>query len=492
MPGQGSGTLRGVSACASVSTYLLPPVNWRWSGRLDERRKQLAESLLLAALLHLLLVLLLGNAPGGQAQPGEGVWGRLSVRLALDEPQARSGPPVPPPPEAGPVGEGKNRRYGGAVRAPDDAAARLPDPGAARQGRWSSNEAPKPPAETGADGRGRQPEAEAPPAPLTAPVPETLAQTSPEASPPPAAALATLPAPSALPLPMGPAAIEPLRRHAAADPGPAVAPLPVAPTVPRRLEASALQAGPARIAEAAAPAAPQLAMTELKAAPRLRLPSAKPADIAPVVEQAMPSLAPAPALSLPEPAAVRTREALPAPVTLERNPPAAAMSRMQAADAPVIEPLPVAPTVPPRTLAAPANAGLERSTAAAAAPQTIPPRAFAADSAAAMPLVPAPPPLPAAPDAGARTGHDVATPPSASASAVPRLNLSLPRAGEVSVRTSRGLLEVLPVPPERKSKVGESIDAAARTDCRDAHRDAGLVGGIAVAADTLRGKGCRW
>ena len=60
------------------------------------------------------------------------------------------------------------------------------------------------------------------------------------------------------------------------------------------------------------------------------------------------------------------------------------------------------------------------------------------------------------------------------------------------MRTSRGLLDVLPVPPERKSKVGESIDAAGRADCRDAHRDAGLVGGIAVAADTLRGKGCRW
>jgi hypothetical protein len=143
-------------------------------------------------------------------------------------------------------------------------------------------------------------------------------------------------------------------------------------------------------------------------------------------------------------------------------------------------------------LAAPANAGIERGTAAAASPQTIPPRAFTADSTTALPPVPAPPPLPAAPDAGARTGHDVATPPSASASAVPRLNLSLPRAGEVSVRTTRGLLEVLPVPPERKSKVGESIDAAARADCRDAHRDAGLVGGIAVAADTVRGKGCRW
>lgn len=469
---------------------------WRWSGRLDERRKQLAESLLLAALLHLLLVVLLGNAPGGQARPGEGVWGRLSVRLAPDEPQARSGPPVPPAPEAGPVGEGKTRRYGGAVRAADDAAARLPDPGAARQGRWSREPAPERPADAATDGQGQQAEAEARPAPTTAPVPESSAPAVPEALSVPAPATATLPAPDPLPVPIGPAAVEPLRRRATAEAGPALAPLPPAPAVPRRLETSALQAAPARIAEPAAAAAPQLALPDLKAAPRLRLPSPRQPELAPIPATALPSLNPAPALNLPEAPAVRTREALPTPAATERMPPAAAMSRIQAAEAPapsVLEPLPAAPTVPPRTLAAPANAGLERSTAAAAtAAPAIPPRAVTADSTAALPLVPAPPPLPAAPDAGARTGHDVATPPSASASAVPRLNLSLPRAGEVSVRTSRGLLDVLPVPPERKSKVGESIDAAGRADCRDAHRDTGLVGGIAVAADTLRGKGCRW
>src|SRR6218665_3749679 len=49
----------------------------------------LSRCLWLAVLLHLLLVLLLGNTPGGTARPGDGVWGRLSVRLA--------GPPGPAP-----------------------------------------------------------------------------------------------------------------------------------------------------------------------------------------------------------------------------------------------------------------------------------------------------------------------------------------------------------------------------------------------------------
>ena len=98
-----------------------------------------------------------------------------------------------------------------------------------------------------------------------------------------------------------------------------------------------------------------------------------------------------------------------------------------------------------------------------------------------------------APDAGSRLGRDIATPPSAPPSA-PRLNLdlSLPRGGEVSSRSSPGLLQLLAHPPERKSKLTEGIEKAAREDCRTAYGGAGLLAVVPLAVDAARDKGCRW
>ncbi|HEX2013516.1 MAG TPA: hypothetical protein VJN44_21480, partial [Roseateles sp.] len=60
--------------------------------------RRLGQCLILALLLHILLVLLLGNTPGGSARPGEGVWGSLSVRLREAEPADKTpGPPRPAP-----------------------------------------------------------------------------------------------------------------------------------------------------------------------------------------------------------------------------------------------------------------------------------------------------------------------------------------------------------------------------------------------------------
>ncbi|HEX2009557.1 MAG TPA: hypothetical protein VJN44_01350, partial [Roseateles sp.] len=110
-----------------------------------------------------------------------------------------------------------------------------------------------------------------------------------------------------------------------------------------------------------------------------------------------------------------------------------------------------------------------------------------------LPAIPAPPVSVGAPDAGSRLGHDVATPPSTPASAVPpKLNLSLPRGGEVAGRESRGVLQLMPHPPERKSKLGEGIENAARKDCRDAHSDKGLVAAAPLLLGAASGKGCRW
>ncbi|MGQ3053785.1 MAG: hypothetical protein ACT6S0_18565, partial [Roseateles sp.] len=96
------------------------------------------------------------------------------------------------------------------------------------------------------------------------------------------------------------------------------------------------------------------------------------------------------------------------------------------------------------------------------------------------------------PDAGSRLGADLAVPPSAAASA-PRapLNLSLPR-GDIASRRGPGLIGMLPQPPERKSKLEQSIEDAASKDCRNAYAGVGILAVVPLAVDAARGKGCKW
>lgn len=100
-----------------------------------------------------------------------------------------------------------------------------------------------------------------------------------------------------------------------------------------------------------------------------------------------------------------------------------------------------------------------------------------------------------APDAGARVGFDVATPPSLPASA-PRLNLELvrPRGGELSRGAATGVLRVLPRPPEpaAKSKLAEGLEKAQKPDCRQAYSAMGLAAAAPLARDAVTGDGCRW
>lgn len=427
-------------------------------------------------LLHVWLVLMLGNTPGGQARLGEGVWGSLSVRLHWDEPQARGGPPKPAVPDNGAPGEARSRRFGGAVRAEIDAAAQRPEPGAARLGRWQPQDV--------------QPLTDA--APLSAVEPAAMSSglSSPES-------LSRLPE-----------ALQPLSTSAGAEDAnavaarvPLLAALPAAPTLPKRLEP--LSTTVERVATPALSAidAPATAAA-LAPSPRLRLPTPSAAALERAAAlPALPDLVePVPGLSMPT---VR-RPGLPEPATIASRVPTAPLAPVAApADAlPEMAALPTAPR-PPTPVERPVE-NLSTSGAVSASAAEVPPlpTALAPPAASApvppasvLPLLPPAPKMsvPAGPQAGSQLGHDVATPPSAAASApAPKLNLSLPRAGEVSVRSSRGVLQLLPHPPERKGKLGESIEGAARADCREAHRDSGLVGAAAIAADALRGKGCRW
>ena len=98
-----------------------------------------------------------------------------------------------------------------------------------------------------------------------------------------------------------------------------------------------------------------------------------------------------------------------------------------------------------------------------------------------------------APEARGPDRPDVTAPPPLPASA-PRLNLELPRqrGGAWSGQAGRGLLPLLLPPPERKSKLTEGIEKAARPDCRAAHSDKGLLAVVPLVGDAVKDKGCRW
>jgi Meckel syndrome type 1 protein len=94
--------------------------------------------LLLAALLHVWLVLMLGNAPGGTAAPGQGVAGTLNITLRGPVTPGATQEVLPPAPAVpdGPMGTAAQPRWGGQVRSQAPTAAA--EPGAAQLGRWAA------------------------------------------------------------------------------------------------------------------------------------------------------------------------------------------------------------------------------------------------------------------------------------------------------------------------------------------------------------------
>ncbi|RVU47506.1 hypothetical protein [Rubrivivax rivuli] len=396
--------------------------------------------LLLAALLHVWLVLMLGNAPGGTAAPGQGVAGTLNITLQGPvTPGATQEvlPPAPAVPE-GPTGTGTQPRWGGQVRS--EAPAVAAEPGAAQLGRWAAEPGPAvvpapppPPGRVLEERSAAEPEAVAipePPALAAVPMPVPVPTASPEPAPAPPLAQAVPAANPAAPA--------------------AVAPQPV--PAERSLQAPAVRAGAAALApiEPLAPAAALPVLpTELPptAAPLQRL--ARPAVPAPAAATVAPTLAPTLAPIAAEPLAAAPARLAPPALPAQAVPMAAA------------EPAPGA-AVP------------------GAAPGSPPSR---------------PPLKTGQPDAGAQLGRDVATPPAPAASVPPRLNLTLqrPRGGELSRGRSAGALPVLPRPPEVDEKLGRDIAKSARADCREAYRGGGLAAALPLLADAVKpDSGCKW
>lgn len=397
----------------------------------------LAQCLLLAALLHLWLVVLLGNAAGGTAEPGQGVWGAINVRLR--GPVAEAPPAVPQPPvlPGGAPGQAAAERWGGAVRSPQVQAHE--EPGAEKLGHWGPQPQPAPAAV-----------GELTSAPILTPLELPALPAAPEALPataPPVRLRDALPASPARVEALPPARAEPTAAPRAIAPALA-APLPAPQATPLR----ALPAAPPpRAAADQAPALPQPAALEPAAAalPEIALPQSQPAMPALAAEPELRPLQPAVPLATPLPAA----------------PSALAPMAQPAATAPALSAVPAGPAAP---------AALPRVALPAAASE--------GGTAASL-------------DAGARVGHDVATPASNAASVLPRLNLELarPRGGELARGAARGALPVLPRPPELDDKLARDIEKAAKADCRKAYAGAGLLAVVPLAADALgKSGGCKW
>ncbi len=436
----------------------------------------LPHCLLLAALLHLWLVLVLGNAPGGTAEPGQGVWGTINVRLRgpVSE-QPNTAPPMQVQPEGAP-GLAAAERWGGAVRS--QAPSAEADAGAARLGTWGPQ--PEASATTVAAAVDAKTAAERPAMPgLPAATPpstslaasdEQRAQDRPAVTPEPQAAEASL-------------------RTRLPAAGPQVEPLPVAPAWPAQA-ATPLAELPLPAAAAPPPAQPRVlpaplappnaprAVPALPAAPTVAALPVLDAVPAPVQAAPLRALKPAPVAVPPMSAPLARTAAEPGGVPL---PEITAPQPMPALSPPPPEPA-LRPLTTARPLAEPLPAG----------PQALPLAAMAPAPAPSLPPVPGPS---MAVDAGARVGHDVATPASNAASAVPRLNLELsrPRGGELSRGSALGSLPLLPRPPELDDKLAREIQKATRQDCRKAYAESGLLAVLPLAADALGKSGaCKW
>ena len=416
--------------------------------RARRRPTPLWQAVLLAGLLHLWAALLLGSVPPGSALPGQGVWGAINLRLqapgdALAEPALRQAEAKAPLPATGPVGDAAATRWGGAVRAERPAPAAAP--GAARFGDW----APVPAVAATSSGLPATALAAAPAAaldslpslpPLTdRPDPPRL-QAPPAISPVPQGALPSLPAAPAAHLPPLPALPS---ATALASP---LAQLPAQPVPSLSAPSAALT--PLTSTAAAAFAALPLALPELPAvqAPDTLLPTA-PRLAAPVQSVA--------------PLAQQTVHEAAAPLT--------------AAELPSLPQLAGVATLPADAAAADADANANANANANVKAQLAPV-------------------APGRPDAGTRTGADIATAPSAPASA-PRLNLQLPRSrgGELSRLGSAGVLAVMPRPPELKSRLASEAEKSGQADCRTAHARMGLLAVVPLVADALKAEGgCRW
>ncbi|MDT9000782.1 hypothetical protein RQP53_16010 [Paucibacter sp. APW11] len=540
-----------------IARHLLPRRAPALAGRVAT---PLDRCLLLALLLHIWLIVLIGNAPGGTAKPGEGVYGSISVLLTgPGSAKGAANGSTEPRPDLGPAGGAARQRFGGVVR--QEEAPPSDEPGAARLGQWApqANEVQRLKPEALAQLKPSPALSTPPLAPLPDPVPpmpETAeaprlaqlpeptkaapARTAPmEPAPRPEPSIAALP-PLTLPLDSRPASPSvarstaaplkplpeariaelaampaltlPLSERPSAISRPNTATLSAAPSMPPTPDLAPLPQLSLPMSQLASPsttvtrAAPAAALAPVAAASAARLDSLQPLPrpALPLSALATPSISKATAAAPISPMSAEARQAtlevpaLPATV-LPLRASSEAVSRNSAGSAPALSKLPEQTTagaalepLPPAPTAALSTAAAGNNTASPASGQSPTAKPGLQTPGQRIDLSGRSVASEGAPDAGSQQGHDVATAPSAAASA-PKLNLTLPlRGGPLANRRSSGLLDLLAQPPEVKSKLQKSVEEAAREDCRKAYAEKGLLAALPLAADAARDKGCRW
>ncbi len=87
--------------------------------------------------------------------------------------------------------------------------------------------------------------------------------------------------------------------------------------------------------------------------------------------------------------------------------------------------------------------------------------------------------------------------PSAEPGGAPRLDLDAARRRAREIERDgpgkRGLLAVVPPPAvERKNKLAEDIDKAAKGDCRTAYQGMGILAAVPLIAGAITDSPCRW
>jgi hypothetical protein len=373
---------------------------WRAWPRPSPKKASLEQCLTLALLLHVLLILVIGNEPGGEARRTVGAEGPLRVTLR---------------------GTDADRDRGLIASPWTGAAADLPVPTPAAEAHDAGRRASAKPSRDEAGSTAVR--VDAPAAVLAPPLPT---------------AKASLPAPQSVP-DAAPQVVAPSVEQTTESP-----PVPVLQTAPRPAE---VHVPPTTPAEPTPPVKTEPGPVPVSPAQPPPIPTApKAAPIPAPATPATPTLAPVEDKPRPAPGASPTTEPVQTP--------------QQPSPTPASTPAPT-PTSPPsrEPLAGPDSA--------------------------------------ASPTAGSGANPDAATrdaaQPASPASGERPLNLDLhPRIGPTLGRGSMGLLPVLPSPPERKSKLGEDIDKAAKSDCRTAYSGAGVLAVVPLAIDAVRDKGCHW
>ncbi len=335
--------------------------------------------------------------------------------------------------------------------------------------------------------------------PTEVPAPQPPTDTSVRDSVPPALQEAPPPAPATPPI--APSAPEPLPRLNLDAPEvvdkpyvPAVPPPPIERESAPAAETKSVDAPPPPPMETKPRDTPVPAPVERVVPPTVDREIAPPPEAKPRVVPIAPAT---PSESAPTPR-----------IEAEPAPPVATPPRI-APPEPVARPEPVTPSAPREVAppaAAPAAAPVPRDVPSEIAPRPAeriaPERAPEVRPPARTDAAPAesPPRLrfgtPEPDEDMFKPRRDTVTPSSEPGSA-PRLDLeeAKKRAARAVAREgsgSRGLLPIVPPPPERESKEARALAKAAKPDCRNAYADMGLLAAVPLVSSAIGDSGCRW